>query len=272
MIAKRGIDSAFLIFLFCLISFPCSADEILFQNQKSPQAGVVVGEDTQSVTIRFPKTAIKSITRGMDKTSHALSDKVIWEEGKEYLILKIPRSSIQVLSHETLAGPPAATQKPASSGLLQNQAEPLRPKGPPEKNGVSGTAKVTGSPTNMNAQQELLKEEMGSVQGRIMWRGKPLQDRKVKIVLERYTGFSLAALKKWFTGDKEESSRNGIVLATRTDSQGRYVFHQVPPGFYRLYWMPDADTGWIRRLREKPDIEVASGNLTVENVPEKTKK
>jgi hypothetical protein len=36
--------------------------------------------------------------------------------------------------------------------------------------------------------------------------------------------------------------------------------------------MPDANTGWIRRLREKPDIEVVSGNLTVENVPEKTKK
>jgi hypothetical protein len=261
MIAKRGIESAFLIFLLCLISFPCSADEILFQNQKGPQAGIVVEEDNQSVTIRFPKTAIKSITRSGDESAPGLSNRVIWEEGRDYLILKIPRRSIQVLPAETLTEP-----QPASSGLSQNQAAP------PEKAGVSRTAKVTGSPTNMNAQHELLKEEMGSVEGVIMWRGKPLQDRKVKIVLERYTGFSIAALKKWFSGDKEEASENGIVLATRTDSEGRYVFRQVPPGFYRLYWMPDANTGWIRRLREKPDIEVVSGNLTVENVPEKTKK
>jgi len=272
MTAKVRFGLYFLILLFCLIALPCFGDEILFQNQGGPQTGVIVGEDNQSVTIRFPKTAIKSITRRGNETLSALSNKVIWEEGKDYLILKIPRSSIQVLSHETLTGTPSATLESLPSELSREKEKSLRPKEPPEKAGVSGIPKVTGSPTNMNAQQELLKEEMGSVEGVIMWRGKPLQDRKVKIVLERYTGFSIAALKKWFSGGKEKSPENGIVLATRTDSQGRYVFRQVPPGFYRLYWMPDADTGWIRRLREKPDIEVVSGNLTVENVPEKTKK
>jgi hypothetical protein len=272
MITKRSIELVFLISLFCLISIPSFADEILFQNQKGLQTGVVVGEDNQSVTIRFPKKAIKSITRSMDEASPPPSDKVIWQEGKEYLILKIPRRSIQVLPQETLAGAPPAKQEPALSGLSQKGAEPLQPEEPPEKSGIPGTAKISNSPTTVSAQQELLKEEMGSVEGVIMWRGKPLQNREVKIVLERYTGFSLAALKKWFAGDKEDSSQSGVILETRSDSQGRYIFHQVPPGYYRLYWMPDADTGWIRRLREKPDIEVVSGSLTVKNVPEKKKK
>jgi hypothetical protein len=100
---------------------------------------------------------------------------------------------------------------------------------------------------------------------------KPLRNRKVKIVLEKYTGFSQAALEKWFATENEKSPQDGIVLETQTDSKGHYVFHEVPPGYYRLYWIPDTDTGWIRRLREKPDIEVITGKMTVENVPEKKK-
>jgi hypothetical protein len=37
---------------------------------------------------------------------------------------------------------------------------------------------------------------MGRVEGVIAWQGKPLKNAKVKIVLESYTGFSIAALKK----------------------------------------------------------------------------
>jgi len=117
----------------------------------------------------------------------------------------------------------------------------------------------------------LLREETGSVEGVILWQGEPLRNREVKIVLERYIGFSLAALKEWFSANKWESPQGEMALETRTDSHGRYVFHETPPGYYRLYWMPDKNTGWIHRLREKPDIEVTTGNLTVENVPEKKK-
>jgi hypothetical protein len=233
--------------LICLFAFPCFADEILFQNQKSPQTGVVVGEDDQSVTIRFPKEAIKSVTKSKKEPSAPFSSHVIWEEGKDYLILKIPRSSIQVITKKTVTPAPS---------MKQESASPEYP---------------SGAPANMNTQQDLLKEEMGSAEGVIMWQKKPLKNRPVKIVLERYTGFSRAALEKWFAGDKGEFPKDGIVLKTQTDSRGHYIFHEAPPGYYRLYWMPDDKTGWIRRLREKPDIEVTTGNLTVENVPEKKK-
>jgi hypothetical protein len=271
MTEKRRIGLVLAIILIGLFSLPCFADEILFQNQKGAQTGVVVGEDDRSVTIRFPKEAIKSVTKSKEEPSTPLSGNVIWEEGKDYLILKIPRGSIRVVTQKTRALAPSMKQESVTTGLSQKNEKEVRPEETPEKIGKAGDEHRSAPPANMNAHQELLKEEMGSVEGVIMWQKKPLKNRKVKIVLERYTGFSLAALEEWFAADTKKSSQDGIVLETQTDSKGHYVFHEVPPGYYRLYWIPDTDTGWVRRLREKPDIEVKTGNLTVGNVPEKKK-
>ena len=70
--------------------------------------------------------------------------------------------------------------------------------------------------------------------------------------------------------DEKESyeTDQGISLNTQTDDKGRYAFEKVPPGTYRLYWWPDFKTGWVHRLREKPDFEVLSGKLTILNIPE----
>jgi hypothetical protein len=271
MTVRRRIGLVFVIILTGLLSFPCFADEILFQNQKGPQTGVLVGEDDQSVTIRFPKEAIKTIRRSGGEPSTPLSGKVIWEEGKDYLILKIPRRNIRVIAQTTPAPASSMKQESEIPVLSQKDEKAVRSEGPLKRIEKAGTEHLSGSPAKMNAHQELLKEEMGSVEGVIMWQEKPLKNRQVKIVLERYTGFSPAALEKWFSADKEKSLQDGIVLETQTDSKGHYVFHEAPPGYYRLYWMPDSKTGWIRRLREKPDIEVTTGNLSVENVPEKKK-
>ena len=261
----------FVIILICLFYFPCFADEILFQNQKAFQTGVVVGEDNQSVTIRFPKKAIKSINRSGDEHATPSSDKVIWEEGKDYLILKIPRRIIRIVPQKKRAEIPLMKQESGITDNLHKDEKAIGSEVSPEKTGTTGTEHVSSFPAKKNVQREMLKEEMGSVQGVIIWQDKPLKNRPVKIVLERYTGFSFAAVEKWIATDKEKSPRDGIVLKTQTNSKGYYIFQEVPPGFYRLYWMPDAKTGWIRRLREKPDIEVISGNLSVENVPEKKK-
>jgi hypothetical protein len=271
MIVKRRKGLVLVIILSFLFALPCIADEIRFQNQKGAQTGVIVGEDNQSMTIRFPKSAIKSVKRTMDESSTALSGQVIWEEGKDYLILKIPRRSIRMVPQKAYA--PTRSMKPesASPDVSRKNEKTVLSEMPPESTEKFKTAHRSGSPEIMNAQQELLKEEMGSVEGVILWQRKPLINRPVKIVLERYTGFSRAALEKWFTADKGKSLQDGIVLDTWTDSEGHYTFHEAPPGYYRLYWMPDNETGWIRRLREKPDIEVTTGNLSVGNVPEKLK-
>jgi hypothetical protein len=269
MMATTRKGFGVLILLACLVSYPCLADEILFQDQKGPQTGTVVSEDAQSVTIRFSKDSIKSITKSQEGSTAAFPGTVVWEERGDYLILKIPRHAIQIESPETPVR--ASSNKLASP---PTSAVPAKETPSPPEKGSTGAAQVmvTQAPEsskNVTVHQELLQEEMGRVEGVIAWQGKPLKNAKVKIVLETYTGFSIAAVKKMVVGGKGQSPEQGVSFETETDSEGRYSFLQVPPGYYRLYWVPDPQTGWVRRLREKPDFEVTPGNLTVQDIPEK---
>jgi hypothetical protein len=271
MIAIRQSGLTGIIFLCCLFAFPCFADEILFQNQNNLQTGVVVGEDAQSVTIRFAKETIKSITKNQKEVTTLPSEKVVLEEGGEYLILKIPRNSIQVIPTAAQSEPHPKKPEPAPPAVLQSAVHAPRNEGQLEKNNKTAATPPSPSSESMILHQGLLREEMGGVEGVILWEGKPLQNAKVKIVLVQYTGFSLAALKKMYPAKNDNNSGEEIALDALTDSQGHYVFPDAPAGNYRLYWVPDPKTGWVHRLREKPDFEIVAGNLTVLNIPEKTK-
>jgi hypothetical protein len=269
-IKQRGLGVFTLVFLMWF-SYPCLADEILFQDQKAPLIGTIVNEDEQSVTIRFPRDSIKSIRKSGEETSPALPAKVIWEEKGDYVVLKIPRRAIQIESSETPAN--ARSNKPgsAASGPLPTQDKPA----PPEKRSSAAepakVSQVSESSKNDTAHEKMLQEEMGGVQGIIVWQGKPLDNGKVRIDLETYTGFSIAAVKQMLGIGKEEATTRELSFETQTDSQGRYSFSQVPPGYYRFYWLPDPQTGWVHRLREKPDFEVIPGNVIVQNIPGKKK-
>jgi hypothetical protein len=254
MAIKRQVVLIFLIFLFILYSSMCMADEVIFKNQKASQTGVVVHEDDKSVTIKFPRGEIQSISGSEDKAGVPDSDKVVWEENKDYIVLRIPRSSIQSQSQEDREIESGGTHTEALSGKITE----------------SHLTKIPEPGTDINEHQKLFAEEMGRVEGVVLWRDKPLQKGSVKIILEKYTGYSQAALKKQYITEKN-SSTGEIALETESDSLGRYNFNEVPPGFYRLYWMPDKGTEWIHRLRESPDFEVVPGKLTIGNIPEKKK-
>jgi len=122
--------------------------------------------------------------------------------------------------------------------------------------------------------ETLLKEEYGGVEGIILWNGKPLKNARVKIVMDKYTGFSVATVKSVFgvKGAEKSSGIEGVAIDTQTDSNGNYSIAQAPPGFYTLFWEPDAQTGWVRRLREDSDFEIVPGKQIVVNIPEKKKK
>ncbi|MFQ5965279.1 MAG: hypothetical protein ACE5KZ_13470 [Candidatus Scalinduaceae bacterium] len=89
-------------------------------------------------------------------------------------------------------------------------------------------------------------ENFGKVKGRMLFKGKPLPGCRVKIV----------KLEKWgFLGKIKES----LKFETITDENGRCHFEKIPPGGYKLYWKPPAESSWIRRLRMEPDIYVEAG-------------
>jgi hypothetical protein len=222
----------------------CYADGIIFKDQKGVQIGTVLEEDEQTVTIQFPRESIQSIVKNQEGVSSA-------EKTQDLE----PASLTELQLQERLEG-------------LQERIERLEKNLKEDKK--AAVLPTPGHSKNVAAYKQILQEEMGRVEGIILWKGKPLAKGSVMIVLERYTGFSFASLKKMVSGNKGKSS-DQITFETKTDSQGRYVFEKVPPGQYRLYWMPDAETGWFHRIREKPDFEVITGELTIENVPEKKK-
>ena len=117
--------------------------------------------------------------------------------------------------------------------------------------------------------EQLVEGEMGGVEGVIRWKGKPLVHSDVMVVLMRYTGISLASLKKAHSGSGDKD--RGIIFETTTNSLGRYRFEKVPPGEYLFYWKPDAETGWVRRMNDKSDVEVLPAKMMVLSIPAERK-
>jgi hypothetical protein len=274
MAAKKQINIWLLVTSIALSSYSmCAADEVVFKNQGAKQVGTVVEETEQGVTIIFPKGSIKSITRSKDGGPRPSSSRVILEDSGAYITVKIPRQRLEGASPETLSAAEPARQEPSSADpQLREKVERLERK--LESMEKTGASQPGAAPIKGTTHEALLQEEMGSLEGVILWNGKPLKDARVKIVLDKYTGFSVTAVRKVFGGKVDEKSQGieDVTIDTQTDSRGHYSFSQVPPGFYTIFWQPDPQTGWVRRLRETADLEVVSGKLTVLNIPEKKKK
>jgi len=224
------------MWMVVLLSFPCYADEITFKRQ-GIQFGTVLEQDEQTITVRFPKEAIKSVVRGQKEVP----------SGKKTRDPELASTLSQLQKRMTQL----------EKKLEQNKKADISPSPGPSMKGKTI--------------EQLLRDEMGRVKGVILWGGKPLVNGGVTIVIDSYTGFSWASLKKMFSKNKKKSSDQGITLTTQTDSQGRYIFEEAPPGWYRLYLLPNAETGWVRRLAEKPDFEVIVGQLTIHNFPKEQK-
>jgi hypothetical protein len=234
----------------------CLADEILFKD-KGVQVGTVMSEDEQTVTIRFPRDSIQSVVKTQKGTPLVQKSDVQLLEKVEQLQQRIERLERNQAESKETAHSPVLLPRPQLK--QEERPEISRSSLPPPEPAPKGAL-----------QEQLLQEELGQVQGLIQWQGKPLAGGQVRIELEKYTGVSLVSVKKMFSasGKRTSDTGQGISLTTQTDSQGRYSYEKVPPGTYRIYWWPDFKTGWVHRLREKPDFEVLSGKLTILNIPE----
>ncbi len=95
---------------------------------------------------------------------------------------------------------------------------------------------------------------IGSAQGRILRNGQGLTGCKVKL---------LRILKPQSVIEMFNTIREGAEFTTVTDEQGKYAFKKLPVGAYKLKWQLPNDTGWIRRLRDKPDAVIVEGQTAV---------
>jgi len=116
------------------------------------------------------------------------------------------------------------------------------------------------------------QEEAGAVEGVILWKGRPLAQGRVMMIPANSVGLPPGSRKKAPSGVARGSGgEKDDPYETETDAGGRYRFERVRPGAYLLYWMPDDETGWVRRLRDLPDLDVVPGGVAVLNIPEKRK-
>lgn len=91
----------------------------------------------------------------------------------------------------------------------------------------------------------------GHAEGVMLRRGLGLRACKVKLV-------ALSGTTNRFQGYSE-----GEEYITVTDEKGKYRFDNLPVGPYKLKWELPGDTGWIRRLRDRPDVIVRESELSV---------
>lgn len=214
----QGVLAAVFLFV-ALVLPPARADEIRFRTGAGVQTGTVLEEKEGTVTIRFPREAIESISR----------------EG---------------------GGRGEAPGRGQAPGLEER---------------VRVLEKKMGSLPAASVSPPL--EDVGGVEGVILWKDRPLSRGRVMIVPAKYAG------RPPVTGEKAPPDVAGAPLKsgkevsheTETDAAGRYRFERIPAGEYLLYWMPDGETGWFRRLRDTADLEVVRGGVTVLNIPAERK-
>lgn len=102
--------------------------------------------------------------------------------------------------------------------------------------------------TSTPPEQVFRREETGIAKGQMLREGIGLPKCKVKLVLLK-------------TKSRAGRYQRGREYETMTDEKGFYRIGDLIPGSYKLKWQLPDDTGWIRRLRDRPDVLVDAGKL-----------
>jgi hypothetical protein len=208
-----------------------SGDTIYLQDSPKGNAGEVLEEYPDAIIIKFPKSEIKRIEADEKPPSNQSSSlqQVIWIDDGETITLRLPKQSVQV------------------SG-----SEGLEIKG----RGISGFVDKQPPPTPMESLQELSRLSKDRViQGKVLMRGDPLPNCKIRIL--KAADSVRDRMLSMFSGSNEKEEEQSFEATT--DEFGLYTFTNVPYGEYILYWKPEGNESWIRRLSENPDITLVPG-------------
>lgn len=116
------------------------------------------------------------------------------------------------------------------------------------KNSYEETSQKTDS--DLEDDTNFQNSSLGRVKGRFLQKGKPLPSCKVRVIKLTKEGGA------YFKDTESSKSIESI-----TDRYGIYIFEDVPPGLYKLYWKPQMEASWIRRVSMEPDVRVKAGEI-----------
>jgi hypothetical protein len=172
-----------------------------------------------------------------------------WRDDGRYIIINIDGREMKLL-------------KSTSESMQTRQAQPTLPERPefelptplpavPPGSDVyrlppTGPETIGVGPVLGDAPPSSMATETGTVHGRLLQKGYPVTNCHVVIV-------------PWPKGKSDESLDTRMPLTTTTDDGGCYCFEHVPPGEYKLTWLPAGSRSWIRRIAMRPDVIVHEG-------------
>ncbi|MBI4025461.1 MAG: carboxypeptidase regulatory-like domain-containing protein [Verrucomicrobia bacterium] len=206
------------------------SDEIWLLTDEKPHIGEVLEETPHAIIIKFPKDQIQKIKR--DKPLEILQwreRRILWQDTGDYIVLSLPKERV-ASTKDGESGKSGEGEKPA--GL----AEELPTIGAQRSGSAARSVSLTGR-----------------VVGKVISRGEPVVGCKIMLVP---VGGQVGVIAKLFGGKKSSA---GETYKAETDREGKYAFEDVMVGEYDLYWLPPDQKEWLRKLSEKPNLTVTTG-------------
>ncbi len=268
-----------------------SSLQISFQPEdknKQLKTGVVLNRPTPAKIEDKSKTLLAPVVE-VERKNQTLEqqriDSELPEDGKEDRIideirasrekvngignyrLKSKKKKTENVSKEDKSGieiekKPIGSESMGAEPLEEDEEAPEPNKSQERDTRDNGITKVT----EKGLEQEKVftqDKNLGGVEGKILYSGKPLPDCQVKLQMLEKGGL----LSKGY-----RPVEGAVEYETITDKDGVYRFTSVPPGSYKLYWKPSTEETWVRRFKMEPDVIVDAGRLTNPKVIETVKR
>lgn len=247
---------------FCVSTY---ADIITLKNANQDVELKVLGIADEHITAAIPSKAIKTLVKQFSDIKSYPDVLFMISPGVTVVcrVKEVTEDTVQILIPTSMISslkmgfqPSVKPETDASSSRISDK--PKEVVGdvkafPREKTGAEKNSRL---PVAMDS-------KLGNVQGKIFQNGKPLKNCQVKLVVMEKVGF---LTKEYHTVEGASE------IESVTDDHGVYHFANIPPGRYKMYWLPPSETGWVRRLKMDPDVVVESGKLVTPKDIETTKR
>ncbi|MEK7685035.1 MAG: carboxypeptidase-like regulatory domain-containing protein [Verrucomicrobiota bacterium] len=202
------------------------ADEIWLLGDEKPHTGEVMEETPHAFIVKFPKSQVQQIKRDKPLEIRQWQERrILWQDTGDNIVLTLPKERVE--SSDTGQGEKARHLSEALGSVGTQKSD--------------SAGKATGF--------------TGRVVGKVISHGEPVASCKVMLVSR---GGEAGVISKLFGGKKSSANAPPSSQAV-TDREGKYALEDVVVGEYNVYWQPPNEKQWTRKLSEKPDVTVTTG-------------